>query len=88
MKLILTETRWIETPAEDLSIRYELLSGDGSGTAQYSVRLLNENTGEIAEVRDLTADEGRALRFFDSVLRGSVTPVTLREIAEDFAAAF
>lgn len=38
------------------------------------------------EIQDLTSCESTALRFFDLISNGLVTPLTLRDVAEDFLA--
>ena len=85
MKLLLSESRLLDTPLGELSIRYELLREERE-PKYYSVRLWNETTGERSQAPELTTDRDLALRFFEGVLRGSVTPLTLREIVEDFLA--
>ncbi len=86
MEHIMTKTGALHTDAQTISLRYELTAQNCGGTVQYGVSVTNEGTGEQAALADLTGDLQRAQAFFARISSGLVTPVTLRETAEDFVA--
>ncbi len=53
-------------------------------TRSYGVSIENEITGELETVADITDDLCVSEKLFDLLLTGSVTPVTLKEVVEDF----
>ena len=62
----------------------------GSDRCSYSffAALCGEgNDADFACVRDLTSERGTALEFFSLISDGAVTPCTLGDAAEDFAAS-
>lgn len=50
----------------------------------YGLRVTIPETGERAEVPDITLRMERILALGDLVVRGCVTPCTLREVIEDW----
>lgn len=86
MKHILTETRDLPLEQTTITLRYELTAEETDGTVQYGAAVVNLTSGERAYIGGLTADRARAETFFRRVCNGLVTPVTLRDTAEDFAA--
>ncbi len=60
-------------------LTYRLWSEEG----RYAVSVCDRN-GESAAVRDVTTIPARSEAFFALVVRNLVTPVTLRDVAEDF----
>lgn len=71
--------------------RYELISRESEsvasfGIALYSVRVeLTSPSGEVtsAEANDVFADAGRAILFYEKLVRNLATPVDLAYVAED-----
>lgn len=53
-------------------------------TVSYGVTIKNEITGEIGTVADITENPQTAERLFDLLLTGCVTPVSLKDVVEDF----
>ena len=86
MKHILTEIRSFPTTEGTMTLRYELLAETAAGLTQYGAAVTNEGTGEQVRVMELTSDQNLASEFFDKISRGLVTPVTMRDVAEDFVA--
>lgn len=86
MKTLLHETRELIGGQICCTLDYTLLAQMQGAAARFGVSVKNEQTGETAEVMDVTGDRQQAVAFFKSVVRGQVTPVTLREVAEDFVA--
>ncbi len=70
---------------------YELISRESDsvasfGIALYSVRIeLTAPSGEVtsAEANDIFADAGRAILFYEKLVRNLATPVDLAYVTED-----
>ncbi len=70
---------------------YLLIMNESSNVASYGIPLysvrveLTDETGRIssAEIRDVFADAGRAIVFFDKLVRNLATPIDLTYILED-----
>lgn len=86
MNTLVEETASLETEQMCCPLRYVLAAQMVEGSERFAVAVRNERTGEQAQVADLTSDRQRAMDFFLKIVRGLVTPVTLREVAEDFVA--
>jgi hypothetical protein len=82
---ILTKENTLVTEQRSYTMRYALLQGE-QAPKEFAVSVQNVETGEVATVWELTSDQQQAMEFFGRVTRGTVTPVSLREIAEDFVA--
>lgn len=68
---------------KDQPASYYLLADDlGNETEVYGVRV--EYAGESAEIPNLTSSQRRIQELQEVLLRGLVTPVTLRDVAEDW----
>ncbi len=50
----------------------------------YGIRITLEETGETAQVRDLTLCPERIRTLADRLVRGGVTPCTLADVVEDW----
>jgi len=80
-----------EREANGYKYRFELLRGESQSTASYRIPLysvrvtLTEPNGKSgsAEIKEVFADGGKALLFFDKVVRNLATPVDLAYIFED-----
>lgn len=53
-------------------------------TESYGVRVENKLTGEKAAIGDITENLTTSEKLFDLLLTGCVTPVSLKEVVEDF----
>ena len=53
-------------------------------TRSYGVAVKNEITGESASIPDITENLQTSERLFDLLLTGCVTPVSLKDVVEDF----
>ncbi len=84
MKTIQKTTIRIPTPGLDLPMTYALCQDDDR---RFAIALRNDHTGERAILADITPDPVTALALYDLLVRGGVTPVTFRDVVEDFLAA-
>jgi hypothetical protein len=86
---IMRETReHLELGAAKLALSYRLFSqARGEEGTSYGIEVALEDTGEVASVEDITVDETRAVRLLRLLTRGTVTPVALRDVVEDFLIA-
>ena len=85
MNIIQSEIRTVQTPKGALRLRYRLFSEDSLETGrEYGTSITSLDTGEERKVPALTCDEARARAFFAKLVRGTVTPVSLTDLAEDF----
>ena len=82
MILILKENRNLSVEGCLLPITYRLYLEEGG----YAVDVKNERTGETVRIQDLTTKPETARTFFNRVVQGMATPVTLQDLAEDFLA--
>lgn len=53
----------------------------------YGITVRNQHTGEKVTIRDVSNNQVLSEQLFDLILGGFVTPVTLKDVAEDFVAA-
>ncbi len=86
MKRILTEIRTLSMGTGAVSLRYDLTAAEREGVLEYGAAVTNESSGEQAAVQGLTPDRDSAVAFFRRISGGTVTPVTLMDVAEDFVA--
>jgi len=70
------------TESGPMSLCYALLRTEGI----YGVSIENRKTGEKAQVEDLTGNDALARLYFNRLVQGHVTPLCLKETAEDFIA--
>mgnify|MGYP007101921976 CR=1 FL=1 len=84
MRQIMIAHNALQTPDRLLHLRYTLTGTNREGCVRYGVTVACESGEEAVE--DLTARFDRALMFFRQIVRCGVTPVSLKEVAEDFAA--
>ena len=69
----------VRKDGEDLHLRYTIVEEQGA----YGVRI-EKADGECAELRDLTGSRERIEALFHMLWRGGVTPLSLRDIIEDW----
>lgn len=62
---------------------YKLLE-DPTAQDRFGVSVQSEN--DIVSIPHITGDQEQIFRLIDRLRRGNVTPVTLRDIVEDFLA--
>lgn len=66
-------------------IYYELLAEDWKADTEcYGLRI--RRGGETAEIAGLTVSQRRIQELLESLVRGAVTPVVLRDVVEDWMA--
>ena len=76
MKLKTAYSRTVTRRA--MTMRYELLAGEDG----YGIRV--EGNGEDAVMSALSIDGEAVFSLLEAIMRGFVTPVTARDIAEDW----
>jgi len=76
-KLLMGESRCHAAQA-----RYYLLEEESGETVSYGVQVELEE--ETAAVRDLSPSRQRAAELAEALVRGTVTPVTLRDVVDDW----
>lgn len=65
------------------TVAYHLLVEEVDGLGEnYGVLL--EGFGRTAAIRGITAVQSRALSLLDTLRRGAVTPLSLRDVVEDW----
>lgn len=69
----------VRKDGEELHLRYTIVEEQGT----YGVRV-EKADGECAELRDITASRERIEALFRMIWRGGVTPLSLRDIIEDW----
>ena len=66
-------------------IVYQLFESEYTdGTRHFGVCIQCETTGEAAIVHDLTSNRACAKQFFHSIVQGNVTPIHLKDLAQDY----
>lgn len=73
------------------SYSYQLIMREDTRTASYKIPLysirvnMTDSNGESssADVKDLFADAGKAIKFYEKLVRYLATPIDLRYIVED-----
>ncbi len=53
----------------------------------YGISVKNQRSGESSTIGDISTNKVLSEQLFDLVLGGFVTPITLKDVAEDFVAA-
>ncbi len=59
-----------------------LVRVDGASAVRYGAALLKSG-GEYAEISDIFGDRESAVEFIETLFRGLVTPMTLRDVVMD-----
>ena len=86
--IIRTDTK---RDGEDNAYRYELIMKQGHGVANwkiplYSIRINmtdSDGNGTSADTSDVFADAGKAILFYEKLVRNLATPIDLAYILED-----
>ena len=73
------------------SYSYQLIMREATHTASYKIPLysirvnMTDSEGEstTADVKDIFADAGKAIKFYDKLVRYLATPLDLKYIVED-----
>lgn len=70
---------------ETAALLYRVVEESADGITRYGAEIVMRRGGrtERAAVRDITVSCGRIRRFLTRLSKNTVTPCTLREIAED-----
>ena len=71
-----------ETTCGEILIHYYLLDEDAGPCRRYGI--LIEYGSDRFELRDLTSTAGRVRSLLQAMCRGAVTPVTARDVVEDW----
>ena len=67
-------------------LRYSLLAEPAVDRTRYGISVRNETTGEETLIPDALLDPKDGERLLEKLVSGGVTPVTLREVVEDYVA--
>lgn len=67
-------------------LTYELLADTVPGRESYGIIIMDQTTGGVEMLLDLTSLEYRAEEFYYKLIQGRATPMSLKELAEDFLA--
>lgn len=70
-----------------VSLIYKLNKSINKSRAAYGVEIYMQKSGKTVSdvsVNDVFSEESDALKFFDAVCKGAVTPNTLFDITEDW----
>lgn len=67
-------------------LTYELLADTVPGRESYGIIIMDQTTGAVEMLLDLTSLEYRAEEFYLKLIQGRATPISLKELAEDFLA--
>ncbi len=79
--------REITTHAEDgrpLSLSYLVLVDKSKQPERYGVKVVEGNSGEVAQAPDLTTDTKRIYDLVDKLAKNAVTPTSLADIVADW----
>lgn len=55
-------------------------------TESFGVKVQNKITGESAMIKDITENQAASEKLFDLLISGCVTPVSLKDVVEDYIA--
>ena len=86
MEVLLEETTDLRLGDTNSTLRYGLLAQTEAGRKRYGVSVSNERTGERTLVRDAVLSRPDAEALLARLVAGTVTPVTFRDVVEDFVA--
>lgn len=76
--------KYVETEiCEDFCICYTMYAKKDDSSMSYSVKAAVKNSCECATASNLTPDKNKAIRIFNMLCTGGVTPCCLTEVAED-----
>lgn len=67
-------------------LTYELLADTVPGRESYGVVIMDQTTGSVEMLLDLTSLLYRAEELYLLLIQGRVTPTSLKELAEDYLA--
>ena len=86
MEIYQTTVKDVELEGRQCRMRYSLLAEPAVDRTRYGFAVCNESTGEETVVPDALLDPRDGKRLLAKLVSGSVTPLTLREVVEDFVA--
>ena len=67
-------------------LTYELLADTVTGRESYGIVIMDQTTGGVEMLLDLTSLLYKAEEFYLLLIQGRVTPTSLKELAEDYLA--
>lgn len=67
-------------------LTYELLSETVPDRESYGIVVMDQTSGSVDMILDLTSREYTAEEFYLRLVQGRVTPTSLKDLAEDFLA--
>ncbi len=88
-ELLVDSCRAAGEDGQSRGYRYYILVGEmevsgGLACESYGVKVVSEDSGEWAEVPDLTIRPARIDALMDLLVRNAVSPVTLRDVIDDW----
>lgn len=86
MEIYQTEVKDLSLGENYCRLRYSLLAEPAKDRTRYGVSVFNETTGEETVVPDALLDPNTGERLLEMLVSGGVTPMTLRDVVEDFVA--
>lgn len=67
-------------------LTYELLEEACEDRTHYGIMVMDQTTGEVETVLDITTREDVILELYHAAMVGRVTPMTLKSVVEDHIA--
>ena len=67
-------------------LTYEVLQEEQDERFHYGIVVMDQTTGEVESVMDITTREDVILELYRTVMVGRVTPMSLRSVVEDHIA--
>ncbi len=86
-QIMLGEVEWTNGTGEPFTCRYHLLVREIPSPLEgesYGIGVTIAETGECAEIWDITVSDRRIQNLADLVIGGRVTPCTLRDVVDDW----
>lgn len=68
----------------EINLEYSLTEEEELDTRQYGIRATIVETGESAEVKNISVSKENVLELMENISRCSVTPCTLYDVVYDF----
>lgn len=80
-----TEVKATAENGRQLVLAYYVLAEDCADELRhYGVKIIERNTGEMAQITDLTTEASTAYRLVDKLAKNTVTPSSLMDIISDW----
>ncbi len=70
----------------DCTLNYSIVSSVENGVTKYGIEIIKNCCGHVERscISDITSNHEEIMFLFEKVRRGSVTPVALFDVAQDF----